>query len=165
MPTLAPEQSIRTVSCGIIVDLASDLASIQSPDGSLVPSDKLGHGVVQRSAAELVLVHWVAAGFESWVDNTDLRSPGSDAHLIIVRKYSKHGVCKQLRYKVGTGIGLGHNWTVEMRSNNVLRVLRCDGSAWTFTRSPIFRTVQTCWPQPPDDEDAEALTVAELSLK
>lgn len=166
MPAAAITEPAQTLSCGIAVGLASDLASIQAPDGSLMPVDKLGPGLVQHSTcAGRVLVHWVGAGFDSWLDSDDVRSLGSDAHLVTVGKYDRHEVCKQVRHKVDANIGLRHNWAVELRSNNIVRVLRCDGAAWTFTRNRIFDGIQTYWPQPPDDDDAEALTVAELSIR
>lgn len=166
MPAVALTEPAQALSHGIVVELASDLASVQSPDGSLVSADKLGPGLVQRSTcASRVLVHWVNAALEAWVDSADLRSLGSDAHLITVCKYDKHGVCKQLHHKVDSGMGLRHNWVAELRPHDVVRILRCDGAAWTFTRNRIFNGIQSCWPQPPDDEDAEALTVAEFSIR
>lgn len=166
MPVIAPTGPTQALYCGCVVSLISQLASIQVPDGSLMPVDKLGPGLVQHSTqAGRILVQWVRAGCSTWVDAADVRSPGSDAHLITIGKYDSRGACKHLRHKIGAGLGLQHNWAVELRPSNIVRVLRCDGAAWTFMRNPIFHGIQTSWPQPPGDEDAEALTVAELSIQ
>jgi hypothetical protein len=65
---------------------------------------------------------------------------------------------------VMTGAGLGHNWTVELWQSNVVRAIRnSDGAAWTFTLNPLFSRIEVGWPQPPDDDDAEALVAAEAA--
>lgn len=153
-------------SRGLVVSLASELASIQGPDGSLVSADSLGYGVVQQSTIEgYTLVRWLGAGFECWVEQADLRSLGSDARLVTVEKYDDRGIRKQVRHKVAHGAGLRHNWTAEMRPPNVVRVLSHTGLKWTFKHNKLFRSIDVWWPQPPDDEDAEALTVAELAIR
>ena len=153
-------------SCGLVVSLASELASIQGPDGRLVAADSLGYGVVQQSTSEgYTLIRWIGGGFECWVEQTDLRSLGWDARLLTVEKYDSRDVCKQVRHKVAQNAGLRHNWTVELRQPNVVRVLRPDGLKWTFKHNKLFRSIDVWWPQPPGDDDAEALTVAELAIR
>lgn len=153
-------------SSGLVVSLSSELASIQGPDGGLVSADSLGYGLVQQSTTEgYVLVRWLGAGFECWVEQADLHSLGSDARLVTVVKYDDRGTCKQVRHKLAHGSGLRHNWTAELRPPNVVRVLNYTGLKWTFTRNKLFRCIDVWWPQPPDDEDAEALTVAELAIR
>ncbi len=153
-------------SRGLVVSLSADLASIQGPDGNLVSADRLGHGVVQQSTAEgYTLVRWLGAGFECWVEQSDLRSLGPDARLLTVEKYDDKGICKQVRHKLTQGAGLRHHWTAELRPPNVVRVLSHTGLKWTFTHNKLFRSIDVWWPQPPDDEDAEALTVAELAIR
>ena len=155
----------EALSSGCVVSLSRDLASIQGPDGRLVAADSLGYGLVQQSTEEYVLVRWIGAGFESWVEQADVRSIGPDTRLVTVEKYDNRGTRKQVRHKLGYNAGLRHNWTVELRPPNVVRVLRTDGHKWTFTQSRLFRSIDVWWPQPPDDEDAEALTVAELAIR
>jgi hypothetical protein len=143
-----------------------DGSSLQRPGGvPIVAADSLGYGLVQQSSEEYVLVRWIGAGFESWVEQSDLRSIGTNARLITVEKYDNRGTLKQVRHKLGSNAGLSHNWTVELRPPNVVRVLRSDGHKWTFTHNRLFRNIDVWWPQPPDDEDAEALTVAELAIR
>ncbi|MEA2576147.1 MAG: hypothetical protein QOH93_3445 [Chloroflexia bacterium] len=155
-----------TLSRGLVVSLSSELASIQGPDGRLVAADSLGYGVVQQSTSEgYALVRWTDAGFDSWIEQADLHSLGSEARLLTVEKYDNKGVCKQVRHKVSQDVGLRFNWTVELRQPNVVRVLRTDGLKWTFNHNKMFRSINVWWPQPPDDEDAEALTVAELAIR
>jgi hypothetical protein len=155
----------EALSSGLVVSLSRDLASIQGPDGRLVAADNLGYGLVQHSAEAYVLVRWIGAGFECWVEQSDLRSPGPDARLVTVEKYDNKGARKQVRHKLGYNAGLRNNWTVELRPPNIVRVLRIDGHKWTFTHNRLFRSIDVWWPQPPDDEDAEALTVAELAIR
>ncbi len=165
MLAFGTQEKAEPFSCGLVVSLSSELASIQGPDGRLISADRLGHGLVQRSAEGYALVRWIGAGFESWVEQSDLRSIGSNAHLVTIEKYDSSGIVKQLRHKVSCGEGLSHNWSVELRPPNVVRVLRPDGLKWTFTHNRLFRTIDVWWPQPPGDEDAEALTVAELAIR
>ncbi len=166
MFALGTLERTQTLSCGLVVSLSAELASIQGPDGRLVSAESLGYGVVRQSGAGgYALVRWTAAGFDSWVEQADLRSFGSDARLLTVEKYDNRGVCKQVRHKVAQNAGLRHNWTVELRHPNVVRVLRYDGLKWTFTHNKLFRSIDVWWPQPPGDDDAEALTVAELAIR
>ena len=132
----------------------------------MVPCERLGPGLVEDTASDgRMRVWWAAAGFSALLDRDDLRLIGSDARLVLVQQYDKAGQSKLLRHKVLGGLGLRHNWTVELRPSNVVRVIRWDGQVWTFTKNPIFARLTTpAWTAPPDDDDAEALAAAELSL-
>ncbi|MEO6456966.1 MAG: hypothetical protein ABIO92_01635 [Chloroflexia bacterium] len=151
---------------GSVVTCATIIHGVQSPDGDLVPCERLGPGLVEGSASDgRMRVWWTMAGFSSLLDPDDIRTLGSDARLVSVHKYDKVGHSKLLRHKIVSGVGFRHNWTVELRPGNVIRVQRWDGHAWTFTKNPIFMRITTpAWSAPPDDDDAEALTAAELSL-
>ena len=161
----SPDVSAR-FSRGVVVSPADDLMGVQSPDGALVPCERLGPGVVEQIGSdERVLVRWWGVGLDTWMEPHDLRALGPHAHLITVHRCDGRGNSKLLRHKVITTGGFQHNWTVELRPKNVMRVLRADGLAWTFSLNPIFRRVNTVsWSQPPGDDDAEALTAAELAL-
>ncbi len=166
MLAFATLDNAQPLSGGLVVTLSSELASIQGPDGRLVPADTLGYGLVQQSTTDgYALVRWLGAGFECWVEQADLRSLGPEARLLTVEKYDGRGVCKQVRHKVASNAGLRHTWTAEIRQPNVVRVLRQDGLKWTFKHNKLFRSIDVWWPQPPEDDDAEALTVAELAIR
>jgi len=64
--------------------------------------------------------------------------------------------------------GLQHNWTVDLLHDNVIRTVRSDGLVWTFEWNDLldrvlpFRTLNLV---PPDDDYAEAMTVADLAAQ
>jgi hypothetical protein len=148
---------------GVVVAPTADLMGVQSPGGYVVPTDKLGPGIVQQLAEDgRVCVRWVGAGFVACLDPQDVRSLGGHAHLLTIYKRDRNGARTFLRYKVAASAGLEHNWTVELLPGNVVRVMRPDGLAWTFTVSSFFKRINAWWPQPPEDDDAEAFTAAEL---
>jgi hypothetical protein len=150
---------------GVVVSLAPDLAGLQAPDGSMLPTASLGPGIVQQVEQDgRVCVHWVEAGFDSWVDPGDVSSPGRDAHLVSLYRRAKDGPPKLQRHLVITGAGLEHNWTVELWPSHVVRVIRnSDGAAWTFNFNWLLNRIEVWWPQPPGDDDAEALVAAEAA--
>jgi hypothetical protein len=149
--------------CGTLVVPAGDLAGVQAPDGSFVVSENLGPGKVEQVGQhEMLLIHWERAGFATWVTAQDLRSLGADAHLVAVEQRNSRGDSGLLHYLVDTKAGLRHNWTVEMLPRGVVRAIREDRAAWTFSINPVSDRVEACWPQPPDDDCAEALAAAEL---
>jgi hypothetical protein len=111
-----------------------------------------------------VLVHWLDAGLTAYMQPDELRVRGEGAHLLVIRRCDGRGECTLVRYRMSSQLGFTHNWTVERRPSNVVRVVRDDGHAWTFTRHPIFKNINVFWPQPPDDDDAEALTAAEMAF-
>jgi hypothetical protein len=152
-----------------LVAPARELGGVQSPRGDLVPVEKLGAGIVEEVEEEAeggrVRVHWTDAGFDAWMESQELQVVGSNARILTVNQYDKHGQSKLLRRKVVVSGAFAYSWTVEIRPSNVVRAVRADGSVWTFTYVPLFRRLQTPdWSVPPEDDDAEALTAAELAM-
>lgn len=172
MLALASPQETGQLSRGAIVALSGEIGSVQGTDGRLVAADRLGYGIVQHvapvpryeSEAD-TLVHWTGASIDSWVEQSDLRPFGAAARLVTVEKYDKNCKRTQVRHRLADHIGLHHNWKVEMLPRNVVRVLRYDGLTWTFKRNGFFHRIDVWWPEPPEDDDAEALTVAELAIE
>ncbi len=160
------QQGRQPINRGTVVGCARIIHGVQSPDGDLVPCERLGPGLVEGCVSDgRMRVWWTMAGFSSLLDPGDIQTLGLDARLVVVHKCGKDGQSKLLRHKIVSGVGFRHNWTVELRPGNVIRVQRWDGHAWTFTKNPIFMRITTpAWGAPPDDDDAEALTAAELSL-
>jgi hypothetical protein len=150
---------------GEVVALAGEVVGIPAPNGGeLLSSDKLGPGLVELVTPEgMVCVHWVSAAVEVCLTHEDLRSLGKNAHLVTVKRYDRRATSSTVRYKIAAGLGFAHNWTVELRQPNIVRALRDDGSAWTFTYNAVFNRVDAPWEQPRDEDDAEALTAAELT--
>ena len=75
---------------GSVCSAHDDLAGVQGPDGSLVPADMLGPGVVENlDEYGRVCVHWVKADFDVCLDPSDVRPLGPDAHLISVQRRDK----------------------------------------------------------------------------
>jgi hypothetical protein len=138
---------------------------VQSPDGEQVLREQLGPGLVEEVVSgEGVRVHWTRAGLDSWAEPGDLHSLGPRAKMIEVYKRDDGGNTRFLRRRVVSTEGLDRNWTVELLPKNLVRTVRSDGACWTFKYNWIFERVEVWWPQPPDDEDAEALRVAELAV-
>lgn len=149
-----------------IVTLDANVLGVQSPDGEFVSADTLGPGIVEQlGPRNSVRVRWQVAGFSVWLDTNDLRSLGANAHLLTIQRRDKHGRIKSIRHKVVTEMGLTHNWKVNMLPHNIVRPVRSDGACWTFTFNPLFQRIDTCWPQPRTDDDAEALAAADLSIR
>jgi hypothetical protein len=156
---------------GEAVLLSSEVESVQSPEGAQVPAHLLGPGVVEQvsSGGASVLVRWAGWSDPIWVDASDLRSPGPDSHLVEVYSRNRQGKRTLLRRGVVTSAGLRHNWSVEMLPGDIVRAVRDDGGVWTFQwrwilrRMDVLGTVNTLRNPPPGDDDAEALTVAEIA--
>jgi hypothetical protein len=130
-----------------------------------VPAEKLGPGLVEQVTSEgTVCVLWVDAELEVCLQGEDLRSPGRGARLVTVKRYNRRGECAAKRYRIDTSLGFTHNWTVETRFPNIVRTLRDDGYTWTFKHIPVFNKIVAQWDDPRDEDDAEALTAAELTL-
>ena len=148
-----------------LVEPAGDLAGVQSPNGEQIPPERLGPGVVEEVAGDgSARVHWIKAGFDAWLEPGDLRSLGPNARLIEVYKRDEEGKTHLLRRRVFTTHGLQHNWTIELLPGNIIRTKCEDGASWTFKYNWVFERVEVWWPQPPDDDDAEALCAAELAV-
>lgn len=172
MLALASPQETSQLKRGAIVVPSGDLGSVQGLDGRLIAAERLGYGIVlhvaqgpQYASEANTLVRWTGASIESWVEQADLCSVGAGAHLVTVEKYDKSCRRTQVRHRLADRIGLHHNWTAELLPDKVVRVLRYDGHTWTFKRNGFFRRIDVWWPQPPEDDDAEALTVAEFAIE
>ncbi|MBF6613796.1 MAG: hypothetical protein IVW55_11780 [Chloroflexi bacterium] len=150
---------------GEVVMPAPELLAVQVDDGTSVACERLGPGVVEQLAEdERVRVHWAPADLHSWMEPGDIRSAGEDAHLISIYRYDRHEQLRSVRHRVVAARGFSCNWTAELRTG-IVRVVSAGGEAWTFTILPVFHTIRTTsWDMPPTDEDAEAITVAELAL-
>lgn len=162
----SPHGSGPPLSRGALVRPADDLASVQSPTGELVPVEKLGSGIVAEAGPDgRALVHWTGAGFDAWMEPEEVRVAGRDARLITVNQCDKQGQVKLLRRRIMVAGAFAHSWTVELRPGNLVRALRDDNCSWIFRYNPIFRRLSTdAWSVPPEDDDAEALTAAELGV-
>ncbi len=163
-----------------IVRSGQDLAGVQAPDGNFVPREALGPGVIREVGHETfdspksklcedkeTLVHWVAADFDAWMQPDEIERLDPEARLIAVYERFGHAGRTFKRYKVVSRAGLTHNWLVELLPKYVVRTVRSDGPAWTFDWYPVLERafpIRTLEQNPPTDDDAEALTVAELAL-
>src|SRR5205807_1205136 len=116
---------------GSVCSAHDDLAGVQGPDGSLVPADMLGPGVVENlDEYGRVCVHWVKADFDVCLDPSDVRPLGPDAHLISVQRRDKRmAVLGGPRHVVTSRLGLQYNWNVDVLPRNVIRAIRSDGEA------------------------------------
>jgi hypothetical protein len=169
MPDLLLQQTKPALAGGTVVTPVDQLLGVWAPHGGLVLPATLGPGVVEKVAADgRVRVHWLEAEVDAWMDPADLRPYAAGTHVISVYHCDGQGHYTRLRHRlVGGGIGCTANWIVELRPDAVVRVVRADGAAWTFrlTTHPSTERIITRWPgQPPEDDDAEALTVAELAV-
>jgi hypothetical protein len=159
----------RTLKRGMVVKPAADLIGIPSPHRNLVLPEHLGPGVVEKTAADgRVRVHWLDAELDAWMNPADLEAYAEGTRVITVYQCNGRGTYTRLRHRlVDGGIGIAYNWVVELRPGDVIRLVRDDGSAWTFhlKTHPMLDRIVTRWPdQPPEDDDAEAFTVAELAI-
>ncbi|HKP51792.1 MAG TPA: hypothetical protein VJ183_03980 [Chloroflexia bacterium] len=153
-----------------MVTLLTSLLGVNTVEGALVPAERLGPGVVRQvDSAGHLLVHWAEADVDAWMDPADLQPLGSNARLVSITRLDPHDNKISTRHRVMTrsGLGIEHNWTVELRARNIVRAIRSDGCAWTFDWNPILERMSirhnVDFP-PPRTDDAEALTVAELAV-
>jgi hypothetical protein len=151
-----------------LVALTTDPIQLPDPGKDLVLSDRIGPGlVVDTVLDDRVHVHWIVADFEAWMDPADLRMLSPTARLITLRHCDAEGRRTHVRYRRGPETGLEHHWTVELRAAGVVRAVRDDCAAWTFTWLPLLERVElarTVGLLPAEDADAEARTVVELAL-
>jgi hypothetical protein len=150
-----------------VVRSRQDLAGVQDLDGTYVPNEKLGIGVVSdiRSDNE-ILVHWVASDIDTWMRPDEIELLDRDARVMAVYERDGGAGREFKRCKVISRLGLNHNWSVELFPDDILRTIRSDGSAWTFNWHPLYGRaypIHTVQDEPRTDEDAEAITVAELA--
>jgi hypothetical protein len=148
---------------GSVVTAAMEIVGLQTLQGYMVSIERLGPGIVEEiDAAGQVLVHWSQANVDTWVAADEIRPIEDGGRLLTVLVCDGHGHRTLLRHKVSR---LQHHWTIELRPEQVVRVEREDGSSWTFNVAPAGHGVNAPgWLYPPDDEDAEALTAAELAV-
>jgi hypothetical protein len=165
LPALEPGRSLYP---GLLVVPAPYLQWVQLADGDQVPLELLGPGVVKDFMADgRVCVRWTDADLDAWMDPRDLRPFGRRTHAITVLRCDEHGNSVLLRTMTVMTHGLEHNWTAEIHPDGVVRTVRADGEAWTFDWNPLLRCMNsrgTLARVPSEDEEAEALTVAELSV-
>lgn len=151
-----------------VVTLATEPISIHGPDADLPGSRRLGPGFVREVApCGHIGVHWLEREFDSWMDRADLAVLPADARVISVFHCAATGHRQFERHKVVSSQGLLHNWIVELLPDAVVRTERSDGAAWTFRWMPILQRVElihTMDQIPPEEADAEALTVAGLAF-
>ncbi len=167
----APASAANTtpIKIGAVVRVESSLAEIQMLDGQIVAAEALGPGVVQEVGPDgSVRVHWAGADLNSWARQEDLLLLGDTARLLTVRVFDKLGRGERVRHRVVKGAGLRYNWVVEWRPKNIIRTVRPDGATWTFDWNPLFREVNPIHTllsegYQLDDDQAEAITVAELA--
>jgi len=151
-----------------LVALVSDPIQLPEPGKDLVLSERLGPGIVVDTLLDnRVHVHWVVAAFEAWMDPADLRMLSPTARLITLYHCDSAGRHSHPRYRLGTRAGLEHHWTVELLPDDVVRAVRDDGAAWTFTWLRLLERIErmhTVGILPSDDDDAEAHTAVEVAL-
>lgn len=169
MPDVMLQKAPPALASGTIVTPVDHLLGVWAPHGGLVLPERLGPGVVEKIAPDgRVRVHWLEAEVDAWLDPAELQPYAPGTHVISVYRCDGQGHNTRLRHRlVDGGIGCNANWTVELRPDAIVRVVRADGAAWTFrqTTHPVLEQIITRWPnQPPEDDDAEALTVAELAV-
>jgi len=170
MTTLEKTKTTQPLTRGTVVTPVDELLGVWSHAGGLVPPETLGPGLVERVAPDgRVRVRWLDAEVDSWLDPDELKPYPAGTHVISVYHCDGHGHYARLRHRlVDGGIGCSHNWTVELRPDHIVRVVRDDGSAWTFRLNahPGLERFAPIWSQqPPEDDDAEALTVADLAVE
>jgi hypothetical protein len=160
-PGTQGETSAQALEPGQLVAPALEVASLQTVQGFMIACDRLGPGVVQDSdGTGRVRVRWSKAGVETWAERADLQPIDAGRRLVTIVLCDARGHRTLLRQRVAL---LQHHWTIEILPENVVRAERSDGPAWTFTLNPVTRGVIASWIYPPEDDDAEALTAAELA--
>jgi hypothetical protein len=159
-PTVRP-----ALQPGMVVALNEEFLGLPAPGDTFVPVAGLGPGIVEKVARSgQVRVRWMDAELDTWMDPAELCPRPPHTHLITVYECDGRGTNTRLRHQLVETESLEYNWTVEFRPDHVVRVIRAGGAAWTFHIFPDIRGIHTSWPHPPEDADAEALTVAELAL-
>jgi hypothetical protein len=154
-------ESAAPLVAGSLVTPARDTALLQTPQGLMVSAERLGAGVVRAVDAEgAILVRWSDADVETWVERADISALAAGWCLVTIARRDERGHRTILRRRFAL---LQHHWTIELLPDNVVRAARSDGLAWTFTLTPVNHAVIASWLYPPEDDDAEALTAAELA--
>jgi hypothetical protein len=162
----------REIKVESVVELSREVAGTQSSEGRLVVRENLGPGIVREigedGEAGMVRVYWPMAVLETWVSPEDLEVRDPRVHLLVIYHSGPEGHHNPPVCKIVSGAGLYYNWTVEIIHGNVIRTVRSDGLAWTFDWYPVIERAHPRGTILEDalaeDEHAEALTVAELSV-
>jgi hypothetical protein len=155
----------RALQPGEVVIPAEGITGVQTPDGRLILRHRLGPGIVEKVAPTgQVRVRWMDAEFDIWMDPVAVEPAGAHTHMITVYQCDGRGSAVRLGHHVITAERLEYNWTVELRPDNLIRMIRADGHSWTFYAFCDTRCICTPWPQPSEDTDGEALAAAELAV-
>ena len=148
---------------GVVVAPASDLAGMQAPDGTLLPPERLGLGLVQVChPGGDVCVHWLDADLDLWVAGDELRVLGAHRHVVSLWRRDQRG---QRRLRARRLAALQHDWAVELLPRRVIRAVQDTRLCWTFTFNTLTHEVDPPWTEAPSDDAAEALAAADLALE
>jgi hypothetical protein len=151
-----------------LVALSTDPIALPEPGKDLTLTERLGPGIVVDTLLDnRVHVHWVVAAFEAWMDPADLRVLSPTARLITIAHCDSTGRRTHIRYRIAGATGMEHHWTVELLPGDVIRAVRADGAAWTFTWLRLLdriELVHTIGLLPREDADAEARMAVEVAL-
>src|SRR5689334_5661139 len=148
---------------GAVVASARDLAGVQTPDGTLLPPERLGLGLVQVCVPSGdVCVHWVDADLDLWVAGDELRVLGADRHVVSLWRRDQRGR-RSLRGRCLAA--LQHDWTIELLPRRVIRAVQDSRLCWTFTFNTLTHEVDPPWPEAPGDDAAEAIVAADLAME
>jgi hypothetical protein len=169
MPNTVLHQVSPALQRGMVVKPVAGLIGVPAPHGTLVFPERLGPGIIEKIAPNgRVRVRWLDAELDAWMDPEEVQPHSGGTHIISVYHADGEGHYTRLHHHlIDGGLGCAHNWWVELRPYNIIRTVRDDGSAWTFRLNthPSVDRVSTIWPeQPPDDDAAEALMVADLAV-
>jgi hypothetical protein len=168
MTNKASSQTATSFDCGTVVEPSSEPVATQTPDGILVSGSRLGPGIIEEVAKDgKVKVRWIGAESKAWMEPGELRWLGPNSHLITVFFCDEKGRLTLLRRRVITIGGLRFNWTVELLPEDIVRTVRSDGWVWTYKWNPVWNrmeTLHTSRSTPLEDDEAEALMVAELAV-
>lgn len=183
----------ETLEVEAVVELARQVRGARASYRRLALREKLGAGIVRAfgkiahldmgretggvagvggsNHAELICVYWPSAEIDTWLAPEDLEPQDRRARLVAIYRGGVNNEVGQSVFekcKVISNAGLNYNWSVELFQGNIIRTIRSDGLAWTFDWYPV---VERAHPHGTiledalaEDDHAEALTVAELSI-
>lgn len=145
-----------------LVRLAPDVAGVPGPDNAVIGGEKLGLGRVAAQAADgRVAVEWVEARIATWVNPEDLQPLDPHLRLIRICRRNRQGTATLLAQRLAP---LEHHWTVEILPEKDMRTVREDGESWTFRVNTAIGEIIPPWPEPPTDDAAEAVAVADQAM-
>ncbi len=160
------EQQVRDkeapLVCGAVVAVASDLAGVQAPDGTLVAAARLGPGLVQAVGHDgTICVQWLDAALTTWLAAADVQPLGAGWRLVSVWRCDRQGRRTLLGRRLAA---LQHHWTVERLPRQVIRVVQAEGPCWTFHFNSLTHEVDPPWFAAPSDDAAEAVVAADVAM-